>query len=69
MEVRTRRRVDYGHPFDTIGPRKQEAIRRAAEGWIVAHGSEEYSYRFDAAAVLTGPGKMATVEYLENAWA
>ncbi len=68
VEVRTRRSIAYGHPFETIGRRKREAIREAAEGWVRLHGAEGYAYRFDAAAVLTRPGQIATVEYLENAW-
>ena len=68
VEVRTRSRVDYGHPFDTIGRRKQEAIRMAAKAWVAAHGSSDYSYRFDAASVLTQSGRPAIIEYLEDAW-
>lgn len=68
VEVRTRRRIDFGHPFETIGRGKREAIRDAATAWVAAHGLDGYSYRFDAAAVLSATGRIPAIEYVEDAW-
>ena len=68
VEVRARRRVDFGHPFETIGPRKRAAIQMAAQKWIADYGSPEFIYRFDAAAVTGKPGGGAAIEILADAW-
>lgn len=68
VEVRARRRTDFGHPFDTIGRRKQQALEKAAHAWINEHGSPGLDYRFDAAAVTRAPDGSAVIEVLEDAW-
>ena len=33
-EVKARSRVDYGDPWEMVGPEKERRVRRAAESWL-----------------------------------
>jgi putative endonuclease len=71
VEVRARRTARYGHPLETIGPRKRREIEAAAAVWIARHGRPGERYRFDAIAVLdeTGMGAAdARLDHVEDAW-
>lgn len=55
IEVKTRLGRRYGEPFEAVGPRKQNQIRRMASMWVAAHQSDpvlrEYEFRFDIISV------------------
>lgn len=68
VEVRARRRTDFGHPFETIGRKKRAAIEEAARAWIAEHGSPGLNYRFDAAAVTRSPDGTGLIDFVEDAW-
>ncbi|MCK9522840.1 MAG: YraN family protein [Proteobacteria bacterium] len=65
VEVRTRTNAEWGHPAETITPRKQRLIRRAAESWLVKRRLYHMPSRFDVATILWD--NMA-FEYWENAF-
>lgn len=52
VEVRTRKVLDGVPPIDTVGPRKQAHIRRAAERYIAQYGDPDTYYRFDVVSVI-----------------
>jgi putative endonuclease len=53
VEVKTRTDLRYGHPLDSITPRKLARLRRLAAQWCGEHGPVQH-VRIDAIAVLTG---------------
>jgi len=66
-EVRARARSGGFSPLETIDEAKTERIRRAAVGWMSAHGWPGISARFDAAAV-TFDSPEGEIDYLEDAF-
>lgn len=53
VEVRARRSDAHGTPAETVGPRKQASLLRAARAWLSAHALEDAPVRFDV-VTLTG---------------
>lgn len=52
VEVRGRSSAEWGHPLETVGPRKMAAIRRVAGAWVDRNGRPGIEYRFDVVSVL-----------------
>lgn len=59
-EVKTRSSLEYGHPGEAVGARKQRRIRQLAARWLREHGHRPRDLRFDVAAVL--PGGVEVIE-------
>lgn len=55
VEVKTRLGRSHGEPFEAVGARKQDQIRRMAQMWLAVHqgdrGLRECSFRFDVISV------------------
>lgn len=55
IEVKTRLGRRYGEPFEAVGSRKQNQIRRMASMWVAAHQNDpvlrECEFRFDVISV------------------
>ncbi len=51
VEVRLRSRSDFGTPAQTVTPRKQQRIIKAAQCYILKNGMENSLVRFDIAEV------------------
>ncbi len=69
VEVRHRGPTSWQGPFESIGPRKQERLRRAAQGLWRQRFAQDASVervRFDVAAVSFKPDG-AEVDYIEGA--
>lgn len=56
VEVKTRSSSDFGEPYEFVDWRKQQSLRRTAEGFIADHDLGHCPYRFDVVSVLL-PGK------------
>jgi len=67
IEVKTRSSTDRGHPFESIGSRKQRQLIKAAREYLGKHGFEERYCRFDAVSVLHGDGE-PQLELIKNAF-
>jgi len=65
IEVRTRTDKRLGHPAETITPKKQRSIRRAAEAYIAKNNIPPRPMRFDVATVIWSTMQY---EYFENAF-
>ncbi len=66
VEVKTRRSLDYGHPFEAIDRRKLERLYRLGRDWCAAHDAPAGRLRVDAIAIVTGDGSTApSIEHLE----
>jgi putative endonuclease len=68
IEVKTRMGAAFGHPLESITPRKCREVERVASVWIQRHGAPDEEYRFDAVAVTFPDGVTPLVEHLEDAW-
>jgi putative endonuclease len=55
VEVKARRRAEFGGPVEAVGWRKQRELQRSALCWIDRHGAAGRTYRFDVIGVLMGP--------------
>ena len=63
IEVKTRTSADFGEPWEFVDWRKQQILRRTAEGFIADHDLGQYAYRFDIVSVLG-----TEVTLFRNAW-
>jgi putative endonuclease len=66
VEVRTRDRVDFGRPAETIDARKQEALRYAADRYLAQLDRATIYHRFDAVEVLMVEGEVPDCTLIEN---
>lgn len=67
-EVKTRRRHDFGSPFDAVTPAKQRRLRALASAWLRGHAVRAPALRFDVAAVTWPAGGEPTVEVVTGAF-
>lgn len=68
IEVRSRTKTCYGHPFESISPAKQRKIIRAAKAYLAREDSIDIDARFDAVAVIPQETGGYSVEILKNAF-
>lgn len=66
VEVKTRSGEGFGHPFESITPRKLARLRRLAAAWCDETGSHADLIRIDAISVLAPPAGAVLVEHLEG---
>lgn len=68
VEVKTRRGLGYGHPFEAINPRKLRRLYRLSRQWAAAHPELRRlaGWRVDAVSVLLPAGGGLTVEVLKD---
>ena len=57
VEVKTRRSKIFGAPEEAVTPKKQELIRRTAEGYVLEKGITDSECRFDVVAVELSGGE------------
>lgn len=68
IEVKTRRGVGFGTPFEAVTWAKRREIVRVARAWMDRHGTPGDIYRFDVIGVTETPQGVATVQHLEDAF-
>ena len=68
VEVKARRKPDFGGPVEAVGWRKRRELQRSALAWIDRHGSPEAVYRFDVIGVLVA-GSTVRVRHVADAFA
>jgi putative endonuclease len=56
VEVKARRSERFGAPEEAVTPKKQELLRRTAEGYMIERNIGESECRFDVVAVLMTGG-------------
>ncbi|MFB9069967.1 YraN family protein [Citricoccus parietis] len=68
VEVKTRRGIGYGHPFEAINARKLRRLYRLSLQWAAAHPELRRlaGWRVDAVSVLLPAGGGLTVEVLKD---
>ena len=67
-EVKTRRGLGFGHPAESVTPRKQQRLRVLAQRWLAAHDEHAPDLRFDVVGVLVPQTGPARVTYLPGAF-
>lgn len=68
VEVKTRRGLDFGHPFEAIDRRKRERLWRLAYAWIDEHRplARGRELRLHAIGVIGEDPASASVEHLRD---
>ena len=67
IEVKTRVSTTFGEPEDAISNRKQEILRKTAEGFLMEHDIVDQDCRFDVIAIQYQKGR-PIVNHIENAF-
>ena len=57
VEVKSRRSIRFGTPEESVTPKKQELIRRTAEGYVSSKNLGEMECRFDVVSIMMNEGK------------
>ncbi len=66
IEVKYRRRADFGTGFEYITPDKINRLQRAAQMWLKARNRTDASFQIDIMAI-SGEIHQESVAYLPNA--
>lgn len=68
VEVKTRRSVRFGHPFEAIDDRKRHRLWCLAYAWAHAHrdAAQQGSLRLQAIGLIGDDPATATLEHLED---
>jgi len=56
VEVKSRRSTKFGEPEESVTPKKQELLRRTAEGYVLKRNIGEINCRFDVVSIVFGKG-------------
>lgn len=65
-EVKTRKSLAYGHPFEAVGPKKLARLHRLAAAWSGEHGRCGPVRRVDVVAVLDAGTGAPVLEHLKG---
>jgi putative endonuclease len=69
VEVKTRRREDFGRPVSAVKSDKRHALNRAAAAYLRKAGYPEMYYRFDVIEVVGQPEDIQPeITHIENAF-
>jgi putative endonuclease len=65
-EVKTRKSLAYGHPFEAVGPDKLARLHRLGSAWCRDHELRTPLHRIDVIAVLDDGAGEPLVEHLKG---
>src|SRR5581483_2151077 len=68
VEVKTRRREDFGRPLEAVDREKQKRISRGALAWLRMLDNPDILFRFDVVEVLIADDTKPRVELIKNAF-
>jgi putative endonuclease len=68
VEVKTRRREDFGRPFASVDREKQKRIARGGLAWLRLLDNPDILFRFDVVEVMMIEGERPRLELLRNAF-
>ncbi|MGO1545697.1 MAG: YraN family protein [Gulosibacter sp.] len=66
IEVKTRRSLRSGHPFESITPEKLARMRRLAGQWAASNPEIAGSVRVDAVSVIIARGSAPAIVHLQD---
>lgn len=67
VEVRTKRSTAYGTPEESLTPRKQAHLVKAAQEYLAEHGRANASWRVDLVAITLQADGPAHIVHVESA--
>ncbi len=67
VEVRTKRSTAYGTPEESLTPRKQARLVKAAQEYLAGRGRANASWRVDLVAITLQPDGPAHIAHIESA--
>ncbi|MFA5536078.1 MAG: YraN family protein [Bacillota bacterium] len=68
IEVKTRRNVNYGLPFESVTKVKQQRIRKIALHYLQEMRPGIFDLRFDVVSILAEGEKTFEIELIKNAF-
>ncbi len=68
VEVRTCSNDEFGHPLDSIGPKKQTKVRQVAGVYLSQRAPYAPEYRFDVIGVELNEAQEARLHLVSNAF-
>ena len=68
VEVKTRRSLAFGRPYEAVDAAKQRLIGKGAHAWMRRLGGADVYYRFDIVEVIVEPGKPPVCEIIADAF-
>ncbi|MBS1674967.1 MAG: YraN family protein [Actinobacteria bacterium] len=68
VEVKTRRSIDFGHPFEAIDERKRHRLWRLAHAWVREHpmSSRGHGLRLEAIGIIGADPAVGSLEHLQD---
>lgn len=66
VEVKTRKNLSFGRPFESVTPKKQSQLTRIALDYMTRNRLTEEAVRFDVISILMSPDGEAEIEHLAN---
>jgi putative endonuclease len=68
VEVKTRRREDFGRPLEAVDRAKQKRISRGALAWLRMLDNPDILFRFDVVEVIVTDDAKPRLELIKNAF-
>ena len=68
VEVKTRRSLAFGRPYEAVNHAKQRLIAKGARAWMRRLKGANVYYRFDIVEVLAAPGQVPTCTVIPDAF-
>ena len=68
IEVKTRRSLAFGRPYEAVDRAKEQLIAKGARAWMRRLKGADVYYRFDIVEVLAAPGETPICEVIPNAF-
>ena len=68
VEVKTRKRTDFGMPEESVTPSKQEQIKKIAQGFLTKNNLNETECRFDVVSLIFDEGEGFSIRHIQNAF-
>jgi len=66
VEVKTRKSLHFGHPFEAVTQKKQAQISRTALDYMTRNKLTEATVRFDVISIMMVPDGNPQIEHLTN---
>jgi len=66
IEVKTRKSLRYGQPFEAVTPKKQTQIGRVALDYMTRNKLLDQAVRFDVISIIVNRDGKADIEHLPN---
>jgi putative endonuclease len=68
VEVRSRRGIGFGHPAESITPRKRQRMAKVAQFYLTRWRVSDVPCRFDVVEVLRQPGARLEIRHIVDAF-